>query len=95
MRKKEIGLRVNNKSTIYPAHFIHSPVFPPKDPSHAQKPVDSGAPHAVVLHDFPAGKDVNNTVGEPQDPGVSLSPCPGVSLSRASFFIFCACRVLD
>ncbi|XP_059778585.1 SH3 domain-containing protein 19 isoform X2 [Balaenoptera ricei] len=37
-----------------------------KDPSHAQKPVDSGAPHAVVLHDFPAEQvdDLNLTSGE-------------------------------
>uniref|UniRef100_F6WW33 SH3 domain-containing protein 19 n=1 Tax=Callithrix jacchus TaxID=9483 RepID=F6WW33_CALJA len=38
----------------------------PNDPSHAQKPVDSGAPHAVVLHDFPAEEvdDLNLTSGE-------------------------------
>nr|XP_034815142.2 SH3 domain-containing protein 19 isoform X6 [Pan paniscus] len=38
----------------------------PNDPSHAQKPVDSGAPHAVVLHDFPAEQvdDLNLTSGE-------------------------------
>uniref|UniRef100_A0A2K5V2E7 SH3 domain-containing protein 19 n=1 Tax=Macaca fascicularis TaxID=9541 RepID=A0A2K5V2E7_MACFA len=38
----------------------------PHDPSHAQKPVDSGAPHAVVLHDFPAEQvdDLNLTSGE-------------------------------
>ncbi|XP_066891747.1 SH3 domain-containing protein 19 isoform X6 [Kogia breviceps] len=37
-----------------------------KDPSHAQKPVDSGAPHAVVLHDFLAEQvdDLNLTSGE-------------------------------
>nr|XP_031320643.1 SH3 domain-containing protein 19 isoform X4 [Camelus dromedarius] len=37
-----------------------------KDPSPAQKPVDSGAPHAVVLHDFPAEQvdDLNLTSGE-------------------------------
>ncbi|XP_049708739.1 SH3 domain-containing protein 19 isoform X3 [Elephas maximus indicus] len=37
-----------------------------KDPSHSQKPVDSSAPHAVVLHDFPAeqGDDLNLTPGE-------------------------------
>ncbi|KAM6221864.1 SH3 domain-containing protein 19 isoform 2-T2 [Rhynchocyon petersi] len=38
----------------------------PKDPSLSQKPVDSGAPHAVVLHDFPAEQvdDLNLTSGE-------------------------------
>ncbi|XP_059972286.1 SH3 domain-containing protein 19 isoform X5 [Mesoplodon densirostris] len=38
----------------------------PNDPGHAQKPVDSGAPHAVVLHDFPAEQvdDLNLTSGE-------------------------------
>ncbi|XP_064346503.1 SH3 domain-containing protein 19 isoform X7 [Camelus dromedarius] len=38
----------------------------PNDPSPAQKPVDSGAPHAVVLHDFPAEQvdDLNLTSGE-------------------------------
>ncbi|XP_014635691.1 PREDICTED: SH3 domain-containing protein 19 isoform X3 [Ceratotherium simum simum] len=43
-----------------------NPCFPPKDPSHAQKPVDSNAPHAVVLHDFPAEQvdDLNLTSGE-------------------------------
>ncbi|XP_066891756.1 SH3 domain-containing protein 19 isoform X11 [Kogia breviceps] len=54
------------------------PVLPPRpkpghplyrkymDPSHAQKPVDSGAPHAVVLHDFLAEQvdDLNLTSGE-------------------------------
>ncbi|XP_060034948.1 SH3 domain-containing protein 19 isoform X2 [Erinaceus europaeus] len=37
-----------------------------KDPNHAQKPVDSSAPHAVVLHDFPAEQvdDLNLTSGE-------------------------------
>ncbi|XP_008588995.1 PREDICTED: SH3 domain-containing protein 19 [Galeopterus variegatus] len=38
----------------------------PKAPGHAQKPVDSSAPHAVVLHDFPAEQvdDLNLTSGE-------------------------------
>uniref|UniRef100_A0A8C3WQ94 SH3 domain containing 19 n=1 Tax=Catagonus wagneri TaxID=51154 RepID=A0A8C3WQ94_9CETA len=38
----------------------------PNAPSQAQKPVDSGAPHAVVLHDFPAEQvdDLNLTSGE-------------------------------
>ncbi|XP_007949741.1 SH3 domain-containing protein 19 [Orycteropus afer afer] len=38
----------------------------PIDPSHSQKPVDSSAPHAVVLHDFPAEQvdDLNLTSGE-------------------------------
>uniref|UniRef100_A0A8C9DS83 SH3 domain-containing protein 19 n=1 Tax=Prolemur simus TaxID=1328070 RepID=A0A8C9DS83_PROSS len=38
----------------------------PNDPSRAQKPVDSSAPHAVVLHDFPAEQvdDLNLTSGE-------------------------------
>ncbi|XP_028007443.2 SH3 domain-containing protein 19 isoform X1 [Eptesicus fuscus] len=54
------------------------PVLPPRpkpghplyrkymDPSHTQKPVDSSAPHAVVLHDFPAEQvgDLNLTFGE-------------------------------
>nr|XP_035945089.1 SH3 domain-containing protein 19 isoform X4 [Halichoerus grypus] len=37
-----------------------------KDPNHAQKPVDSSAPHAVVLHDFPAEQadDLHLTSGE-------------------------------
>ncbi|XP_048669467.1 SH3 domain-containing protein 19 isoform X3 [Marmota marmota marmota] len=37
-----------------------------KDPSPAQKPVDSSAPHAVVLHDFAAEQDddLNLTSGE-------------------------------
>ncbi|XP_045736264.2 SH3 domain-containing protein 19 isoform X3 [Mirounga angustirostris] len=37
-----------------------------KDPNHAQKPVDSSAPHAVVLHDFPAEQadDLYLTSGE-------------------------------
>lgn len=37
-----------------------------KDPSHSQKPIDSSAPHAVVLHDFPAEQvgDLNLTFGE-------------------------------
>ncbi|KFO35588.1 SH3 domain-containing protein 19 [Fukomys damarensis] len=36
------------------------------DSSHAQKPVDSNTPHAVVLHDFPAEQvdDLNLTSGE-------------------------------
>ncbi|XP_012515471.1 PREDICTED: SH3 domain-containing protein 19 [Propithecus coquereli] len=38
----------------------------PNDPIHAQKPVDSSTPHAVVLHDFPAEQidDLNLTSGE-------------------------------
>lgn len=28
LMRKENGLRVNSKSSIHPAHFIHSPVFP-------------------------------------------------------------------
>ncbi|XP_014399358.1 PREDICTED: SH3 domain-containing protein 19 isoform X3 [Myotis brandtii] len=38
----------------------------PNDPSHTQKPVDSSAPHAVILHDFPAEQvgDLNLTSGE-------------------------------
>lgn len=38
----------------------------PNDPSHTQKPVDSSAPHAVVLHDFTAEQvdDLNLTSGE-------------------------------
>uniref|UniRef100_A0A8C6DW34 SH3 domain containing 19 n=1 Tax=Moschus moschiferus TaxID=68415 RepID=A0A8C6DW34_MOSMO len=38
----------------------------PNDPSYPQKPVDSGAPHAVVLHDFPAEQadDLSLTSGE-------------------------------
>ncbi|KAM6147925.1 SH3 domain-containing protein 19, partial [Erethizon dorsatum] len=42
------------------------PCLAPKDPSHAQKPVDSNIPHAVVLHDFPAEQvdDLNLTCGE-------------------------------
>ncbi|XP_029412597.1 SH3 domain-containing protein 19 isoform X2 [Nannospalax galili] len=38
----------------------------PNDSGHSQKPVDSGAPHAVVLHDFPAEQvdDLNLTTGE-------------------------------
>ncbi|KAM9677788.1 SH3 domain-containing protein 19 isoform 2-T3 [Trichechus inunguis] len=42
------------------------PCFPAKDPSHSQKPVDSSAPHAVVLHDFPAEQvdDLNLASGE-------------------------------
>ncbi|KAK2509673.1 hypothetical protein MC885_002633, partial [Smutsia gigantea] len=38
----------------------------PNDPSHAEKPVDSSAPHAVILHDFPAEQvdDLNLTSGE-------------------------------
>ncbi|XP_044080810.1 SH3 domain-containing protein 19 isoform X3 [Neovison vison] len=38
----------------------------PNDPNHAQKPVDSSAPHAVVLHDFPAEQtdDLHLTSGE-------------------------------
>ncbi|XP_034517422.1 SH3 domain-containing protein 19 isoform X2 [Ailuropoda melanoleuca] len=37
-----------------------------KDPDHVQKPVDSSAPHAVVLHDFPAEQadDLHLTSGE-------------------------------
>ncbi|XP_040482289.1 SH3 domain-containing protein 19 isoform X3 [Ursus maritimus] len=37
-----------------------------KDPNHVQKPVDSSAPHAVVLHDFPAEQadDLHLTSGE-------------------------------
>ncbi|XP_073748458.1 SH3 domain-containing protein 19 isoform X6 [Callorhinus ursinus] len=37
-----------------------------KDPNHAQKPLDSSAPHAVVLHDFPAEQadDLHLTAGE-------------------------------
>ncbi|KAM5309790.1 SH3 domain-containing protein 19 isoform 3-T3 [Glossophaga mutica] len=43
-----------------------NPCFPPKDASHPQKLVDSSAPHAVVLHDFPAEQvdDLNLTSGE-------------------------------
>ncbi|KAF4011941.1 hypothetical protein G4228_003017 [Cervus hanglu yarkandensis] len=38
----------------------------PNDPSCPQKPVDTGAPHAVVLHDFPAEQadDLSLTSGE-------------------------------
>ncbi|KAL2780958.1 SH3 domain-containing protein 19 isoform 3 [Daubentonia madagascariensis] len=38
----------------------------PNDLGHAQKPVDSSSPHAVVLHDFPAEQidDLNLTSGE-------------------------------
>uniref|UniRef100_A0A8C0YSP6 SH3 domain-containing protein n=1 Tax=Canis lupus familiaris TaxID=9615 RepID=A0A8C0YSP6_CANLF len=38
----------------------------PNDPNHAQKPVDSSAPHAAVLHDFPAEQadDLHLTSGE-------------------------------
>lgn len=65
-------LNNNNKkmvaeSIINPASFgtLHSRLcFPPKDPSHAQKPIDSNVPQAVVLHDFPAGKDRNNCLME-------------------------------
>ncbi|XP_063116910.1 SH3 domain-containing protein 19 isoform X2 [Cavia porcellus] len=35
-----------------------NPCLTPKDSSHAQKPVDSNIPHAVVLHDFPAGLEI-------------------------------------
>ncbi|XP_059121542.1 SH3 domain-containing protein 19 isoform X1 [Peromyscus eremicus] len=37
-----------------------------EDSGHTQKPVDSGAPHAVVLHDFPAEQadDLSLTSGE-------------------------------
>uniref|UniRef100_A0A0P6J4T4 SH3 domain-containing protein 19 n=1 Tax=Heterocephalus glaber TaxID=10181 RepID=A0A0P6J4T4_HETGA len=43
-----------------------NPRLAPKDSSHAQKPVDSNTPHAVVLHDFPAEQvdDLNLTSGE-------------------------------
>nr|AAH31117.1 SH3 domain protein D19 [Mus musculus]BAA19686.2 SH3 domain protein D19 [Mus musculus] len=38
----------------------------PNDSGHSQKPVDSGAPHAVALHDFPAEQadDLSLTSGE-------------------------------
>ncbi|XP_006870941.1 PREDICTED: SH3 domain-containing protein 19-like isoform X2 [Chrysochloris asiatica] len=38
----------------------------PKDPSHSQKPVDSSAPYAVVLHDFQAEQvnDLNLVSGD-------------------------------
>lgn len=38
----------------------------PHDPSHAQKPLDTSAPQAVVLHDFPAEQvdDLSLTAGE-------------------------------
>ncbi|XP_039090294.1 SH3 domain-containing protein 19 isoform X1 [Hyaena hyaena] len=38
----------------------------PSHPSHAHKPVDNSAPHAVVLHDFPAEQvdDLHLTSGE-------------------------------
>lgn len=63
---------------------LHSqPCFPPKDSGHAQKPVDSGVPHAVVLHDFPAGKDMNSKLMEPWD-----------ALSKPSFLVVCAYRIL-
>ncbi|XP_013378340.1 PREDICTED: SH3 domain-containing protein 19 isoform X3 [Chinchilla lanigera] len=35
-----------------------NPCLTPKDSSHAQKPIDSNTPHAVVLHDFPADCDI-------------------------------------
>ncbi|XP_023579401.1 SH3 domain-containing protein 19 isoform X3 [Octodon degus] len=43
-----------------------NPCLAPKDLSHAQKPVDSNIPHAVVLHDFLAEQadDLNLTSGE-------------------------------
>ncbi|XP_070467679.1 SH3 domain-containing protein 19 isoform X11 [Equus przewalskii] len=49
-----------------PGELSCKPCFPPKDPSYAQKPVDGSAPHAVVLHDFPAEQvdDLNLTSGE-------------------------------
>lgn len=44
------------------------PCSPPhQDSGHAQNPVDSGAPYAVALHDFPAGKDINNELVEAWD----------------------------
>lgn len=43
------------------------PCFPSKDSGHTQKPVDCGAPHAMVLHDFPAGKDIHYKLMEPWD----------------------------
>ena len=51
-----------------PASVMHTPFTAlslPQDPSCPQKPVDSGAPHAIVLHDFPAGEDTDGTVVEP------------------------------
>lgn len=46
----------------------------PQDPSCPQKPVDSAAPHAIVLHDFPAGEDTDDTVVEPSDPRSGILP---------------------
>lgn len=44
------------------------PCSPPhQDSGHAQNPVDSGAPYAVALHDFPAGKNINNELVEAWD----------------------------
>lgn len=44
------------------------PCSPPhQDSGHTQNPVDSGAPYAVALHDFPAGKDIDNELVEPWD----------------------------
>lgn len=40
---------------------LHTPLtalFSPQDAGHTQKPID--APHAVALHDFPAGKGIDN-----------------------------------
>ncbi|XP_014311315.1 SH3 domain-containing protein 19 isoform X1 [Myotis lucifugus] len=71
---------VASRLTKTKSQFFKSedPVLPPRpkpghplyrkymDPSHTQKPVDSSAPHAVILHDFPAEQvgDLNLTSGE-------------------------------
>lgn len=81
-----------NVNLAYILRTSFTALFSPKGPSHALKPVDSSAPHAVVLHDFLAGKDIKNKVVEPS--GSKSRHPPWVNLSRTSFFILCA-RVLD
>uniref|UniRef100_A0A667G3D2 SH3 domain containing 19 n=1 Tax=Lynx canadensis TaxID=61383 RepID=A0A667G3D2_LYNCA len=49
-----------------PGHPLYRKYMDPSHPSRAQKPVDNSAPHAVVLHDFPAEQvdDLHLTSGE-------------------------------
>lgn len=59
------GLRVSNETGSI-LHTRSLPCSPPRqDSGYTQNLVDSGASYAVALHDFPAGKDINNELVEP------------------------------
>ncbi|CAK6445889.1 unnamed protein product [Pipistrellus nathusii] len=78
LQKKQNNVASRLTKTKSQVFKSQDPVLPPRpkpghplyrkyvEPSHTQKPVDSSAPHAVVLHDFPAEQvgDLSLTFGE-------------------------------